>query len=248
MTIDFPVNYSIHDLTISGFTLRNVYNSLVQNISATIDDTVLAGTENPMSDQSDNAPWFDGSGWNVFDPSINDYKSTRVQVGSISLSAAPSANRLQQLQNKSGTVALLDDVYGIRPTITLQEGLVSVDWNIATSFRVILSGNRTSSFYMMNSMPGMRIKLLIVNSGTNQVVGAWDSNINWPAGTAPSMPASTPGAAKSLLVIIRNINGTLYGESVSQEQKSLTSTDISFAQASLRTGGTTPPGGTGGHP
>lgn len=226
MNTTFDVDYVIHDLTVSGYTLNNIYNSIAKNIRGTIEDTILPFVANPMQAQSTAAPYFDGETWYVFSVDTNTYIPTKITVGNVSLSANPTVNRLQRVQSKSDTIALLDDVYGKRNTITLQEGLVVVDWSMATNFRVILSGNRQTVFYMQNSQIGMRVRVLVVNNGTNQTVNSWDSAIKWPGGSAPSVPAADAGGAKSLLATIRNINGTLYGESITQSQGAISKKDI----------------------
>lgn len=233
MAIEFPVNYNIHDLTVTGFTLANVYKALGQNISGSIDEVVLPAVADPNFDKSHFAPWFDGSAWNVWDRDGSTYKPTTSVIGNVTLSSTPTANRVQLVQNKSGTIALLDDVYKIRPSITLQEGLVSVDWDIASQFRVILSGNRQSVFYMQHSKAGMTIGITVINSGTNQVINAWDAAIKWPAATPPTMPASNSGYAKALRVTLRNINGTIYGDSTSHDHKVINSTELSKVVPSM---------------
>jgi hypothetical protein len=221
MKTEFPVAYNIHDLTVRGYTLGNIYNSLVQNLSGSIEDTILPAVSDPTKDQSSFSPWFDGASWHVWDDARSAYKPTSVIVGNVSLDASPTANRTHQVQNKDGVIALIEDVYNTRGTITLQEGLVSVDWDMSDSFRVILSGNRSTALYMTHSKPGREIMVILTNSGTNQVVGTWDPVIKWPGATAPSMPASTPGASKSVMVNLVNLDGVIYGEYLNFEHSSV---------------------------
>lgn len=231
--ITFPVNYSIHDLPVLGFTLGNIYTALAQNIAGSIDSVILPAVADPSFDKSHFAPWFDGASWNIWDFERSTYRPTGVSIGNVRLNSEPTDNRVQYVQNKSGVIALLDDAYRIRPTITLQEGLVSVDWDSGSNFKVTLSGNRKSVFYMQHTRAGQTIRILIINSGTNQTINAWDSTIIWPAGTAPVMPAANPGSAKAMIVMIRNINGILYGESQTYDHKVTSSSDLDKAVPSM---------------
>ena len=235
MITEFPVNYHIHDFPVLGYSLGNIYTALARNISGSSEEAVLPAVANPSYDQSHFAPYFDGETWRVWDD--GGYKPVATVVNNVQLVAAPSANRTQQLQAKDGVIALLDDVYGVRSTITLQEGLVSVDWDIGSKFQVILSGNRATTLYMQHSRPGRTIDILITNSGTNQVVADWDSNILWQGGTPPSMPAAEAGAAKSLIVTIRNINGLMYGEYLNAAHNPIPHHQVKLSIPSILSGG-----------
>src|SRR2546430_15606519 len=155
MDTQFNVNAHIHEFPLRGFSLNNIYTALVQNLSGSIDETILPAVSNPDLAESSLAPFLDGSLWRVFDSDLSAYKPTKVKIGNVTLTADPTADRLQQVQNKAGVWALLDDAYHVQDVITLQEGLVSVDWNEGFNFQVILSGNRQSAFYMQHSKPGM---------------------------------------------------------------------------------------------
>lgn len=213
----FLVNWNIHDLPVLSFTLNNIYSALHQNLTGTIDDTVLPSVADPSQQKSSFAPWLNGSSWYVWDNDLKGYRPAVVFADKVKLDASPTANRIQTLQNKSGTVALLDDAYSVRDTVILPEGLVSVDWDRGIRFKCALSGNRQSAFYMTHSKPGMKIKLQVINKGTSQTVGTWDPLIKWPANTAPTMPAAKPGTSSSIIIGLENINGTIYGDSSAYE-------------------------------
>lgn len=211
MDTSFPVNYQIHDLPTLGFTLENIYYALANNITGSIDDTVLPAVSDPEQDQSHFAPWFTGDSWNVWDDTLKAYIPATTIVGNVTLTANATADRLQHIQNKAGIIALTSDAYIARETVILREGLVSVDWDKASSFRCALGVNRQTAIYMTHSKPGMEIELLVVNNGTSQTV-AWDPAIQWPSGTAAQPPAAVPGQAKALLVTLKNIAGTIYAD------------------------------------
>lgn len=211
MDVNFPVNYQIHDLPALGFTLENIYYALANNITGSIDDTVLPAVSDPSQDQSHFAPWFTGDSWMVWDDTLKGYIPATTVVGNVTLTASPTADRQQSLQDKSGVIALTDDAYLTRETVILREGLVSVDWSKASYFRCALGANRQTAIYMTNSQPGMEIELLVVNNGTSQTV-AWDPVIQWPSAVAAQPPASTPGQANAVLVNLKNIAGTIYAD------------------------------------
>ena len=234
MSIQFPVTTHINELPVLGFTLNNLYNSLIANLKGKAGGVLLESTLSPTP--SVTTPWFDGASWNVWKSELTSYQPVSIIADGVKLSSAPTQNRVQTLQAQDGVIALLDDLYNIRPTITLQEGLVSVDWNMASSFIVILSGDRESALYMINSNPGMSIRILLVNSGTSQTV-TWDSAIKWQGGTAPPVPVSKPGTSNTQLVTLRNINGVIYAEYTNQACRAFTQSDASGAVPSLNTGG-----------
>jgi len=186
--MDFPVSLHIPELRPSKVTPREVALTLVDNMVGEVESGILES-------DSTNTP------------------TTELRVQNVTLKAFPLTNRQQTLQNKSGVIALLDDAYKIQNTVILPEGLVSVDWDMGKNFMCVLSADRQSAFYMTHSRAGMERNLLIINEGTKQTIGAFDPSILWPAGTAPTMPAASAGSSALLLVMLRNVNGLIYGES-----------------------------------
>lgn len=221
MNIDFPINWQISELPSVGFSLDNIYKAIANNLTGTVDE-VLLPTADPTENIATGEPFFDGSSWFVWHPDELDYKPVRTKIGNVTIEGDPSADRVQNVQAKSGTVALLDDTYKIRDTVYLKEGLVLIDWDKGSKFLCVLSGNRQPAFYMTNSKDGMKINVLVVNNGTKQTIGTWDSSIKWPSGVVPAIPAATAGRAASLIVTIRNINGNIYAESVNQTHDPIT--------------------------
>ena len=184
-----PITLDIPEFRPAQTNMRGIARALVDNMSGEIESGIIEA----------------GQAEEAFSNSI-------LVIDGVEISSDNLADRNQILQNKSGVIALLDDAYGIRDTVILPEGLVSVDWDKGKNFVVTLSGNRQSAFYMAHAKAGMEINLWLVNNGTNQTVGTWDSAIKWPANTAPTMPAATVGSAALMLVKIRDINSILYGE------------------------------------
>ena len=82
------------------------------------------------------APKFDGSSWHSWEVANHTFTPINTQVHNVLLQSSPTAPRRQILNNKDGVVALLDDAYGIRQTVILPEGLVSVDWDSGDDFTV----------------------------------------------------------------------------------------------------------------
>lgn len=213
MDITFPVDYTINSFRVSANTLRNIYNGLAENIQGSVGDTtILPSSESPNETGIDFAPRINGDAWYVH--SGQEYVPTFPVIGDVTISADPSVNRTQYIQNQDGVVALLDDVYNIQDTIILPEGNTVVDWNIGRTFQCVLSATRKTLFNMAHSSDGMEIQVLVMNKGTTTDI-VWDSAVHWP-GTTPSMPHATPNTTAGLLATLRNIGGTIYGESQSQ--------------------------------
>lgn len=186
--MDFPITLHIPEFRPVRGTPQGIATTLVDNMSGSIEN-ILTTDDEPIQ----------------FDPAP-------IRVNNVTVDATPANDRLQSIQDKDGEIALLDDAYGIRPTVILPEGLVSVDWDIANDFKCVLSGNRESVFYMFHSQAGQEINILVVNQGTNQLVDTWDTLIQWPSSTPPVMPPSTPGGYAMQKVNLVNVNGIIYGE------------------------------------
>lgn len=211
--MDFPVTLIIPELNPPEFTLNGIARTLVDNMIGHVQSGLMeANREIDTSVASGTAPIFDGSSWFSREPTSHAFKPINIRVNNVLLQSTPTADRRQLLNNKDGTIALLDDVYGIKNTVIVQEGLVSVDWNSGKDFMCVLSGNRRSTFYMFHSKPGMEIDLLLVNNGTNQLVNTWDPLIHWPTDTPPVVPAANTGTSAMLKVNLVNVAGIIYGE------------------------------------
>ena len=188
--MEFPVSLYIPQLHPVKTTPREIASTIVDNMLGSVESGILEAENDQIA-----------------------LSPSELVIQGVRVTSSPSANRLQILQNKSGVVALLDDTYLIQDTVILPEGLVSVDWDMGKNFMCVLSADRQSAFYMTHSRAGMERNLLIINEGTKQTIGAFDPSILWPAGTAPTMPAASAGSSALLLVMLRNVNGLIYGES-----------------------------------
>lgn len=208
METSFPVNYKIKDLAYTPLKLRDVWDALANNLEATIDEGVI-GARSIVNPATEEAPWLDSGTWKVWDDTAKAYVPSSPVVGSVILAADPTANRLQTIQDKDGTIALLDDAYGIRETVILPDGAVGVDWDTGTTF--LCEIRRKTYFHMQHSRSGMRVRLWVINAGTNNTL-LWDAAIKWPTGGAPSMPAAPAGGFASMLVTLRNIDNIIYAE------------------------------------
>ncbi len=196
--MNFPINLKISDLRPLELNPKGIARAIVENMYGSVESGILDADQ--LSQTDGPLPVYEGT------------RSFGVKSDNVFLQSSPTANRNQIFQNKDGVVALLDDAYGIRPTVVVPEGLVSVDWKLGKDFLCVLSGNRQSTFYMVHSQAGMEIDLLLVNNGTSQTVHTWDPLIKWPSGTATAVPAAEAGAAAMLKVNLVNVNGVIYGE------------------------------------
>jgi hypothetical protein len=212
---DFPIELHVAELRPAEFTLKRVSEALVANMSGTVKEILMdASVDIAPVESTGAAPKFTGGTWYSWEQSLHIYTPVDTRVGDVLITANPTINRIQILQNKDGVVALHDDVYWISPTVLLTEGLVTIDWNKGTNFLCVLSGNRKSAFYMAHAKEGMEIDVLLVNNGINQLVETWDPAVLWPGGAQPVMPAALPGTSARQKITLRNVNNIIYGEYV----------------------------------
>ena len=199
-------------------SLQDFQTRFLQNLRGSIDETsVLGGQMGGSKPTSDVGPWFNGDSWHIWNGS--DYVPATVKVGGagfvVQLGDYTTAgasdilpNKIQTLQDKDGTIALLSDVYVGRPCVTLIGTTPTVDWSLGHHFTQILGGNTTVRH--SNSQPGQRIVVSLKNNATSYSV-TWSSTpaVFWPAGTPPSQTAS-----KTDLYIFENVAGSIFGRQV----------------------------------
>jgi hypothetical protein len=201
-------------------TLQDYQDRFLLNLHGHIEDTqVLTGQIGGARPTQDVGPWFSNDTWHSWNGS--EYVPATVKVGGAGYVVQlgdytsvgdgvsnPLPNRIQTLQDKDGTVALLDDVYVGRPPVVLSGTTPVIDWNLGHHFVEVLPGNTT--FRHINSKPGQRIVLLARNNTTSYTTTfAPTPAIFWPAGTAPSQTA-----LKTDMYIFDNIAGSILGRQV----------------------------------
>jgi len=206
-----PVDFSV--------TLQDFQDRFLANLRGEIPDSqVLAGQSGGTRPTSDVGPWFNGQAWHVWNGS--EYVPSPIKIGSggyviqlgdyttVGDSDSILPDRVQTLQDKDGTVALLSDVYEGRPTISLSGATPMIDWSLSDSFTEVLPSNIVVS--MKNSQPGQEIVVTFKNNATAYTV-TWPSAppIFWPTGSAPAQTAS-----KTDMYILKNIGGSILARQV----------------------------------
>jgi hypothetical protein len=197
-------------------TLEDFRERFLLNLRGTIDDTaVLTGQIGGARPTTNVGPWLNNGTWYVWNGA--DYVPTTVKVGGsnyvvqlsnefvASKSVVP--NRVQTLQDKDGTVALLSDVYEGRAVVTLTGTTPTIDWSLSHQFSQLLTGNTTLK--QINSKDGQQIWYTAKNGATPYTL-TWPAGIYWPAGVAPTQS----GANKTDLYILTNIGGSVIGRQV----------------------------------
>ncbi len=194
--------------TFSG-SVQDLIDLFAENLVGTIDDTSLMegqiGGSEPLSDIG---PWLDDDTWKVW--SVSEYVPMPVVVGDanfiVSLTAAPTANRTQTLQDKDGTIALLSDVHGARTSINLATTSPAhqIDWSASNGFFEAYSADTT--YTMINSLPGQEIMLAFTSSGAHKPI--FPDTVLWESNTPP---ANQTGVS---LIVLKNVAGTVYGKIV----------------------------------
>lgn len=198
-------------------TLQDFQDRFLLNLRGHISETqVLLGQVGGAKPLTNIGPWLNDATWYVWNGS--EYVPTTVRVGgpgyTVQLGnyttvgdtkSSIVASRTQLLQDKDGTVALLDDVYVGRPAVILTGTTPTIDWNLSNNFTETLPGNSTMK--MSNFKDGQRIAVSLKNNATSYTV-TWPSYIFWPSG------APTQTASKTDLYLFRCIGGTILGRQV----------------------------------
>jgi hypothetical protein len=197
-------------------TLQDFQSRFLLNLHGHIADTqVLAGQIGGAQPTTNVGPWLNNDVWYVWNGA--EYVPTSVKVGgagyTVQLSSPTTvgtglsttlSSNVQTLQDKSGTVALLDDVYTGRAVTVLTGTTPTIDWSQGHNFFELLTGNTTIK--VANSIDGQKIVVALRNSGTSYTV-TWPSSIFWTGGSAPTQTAS-----KTDLYVLRNIGGSIFGK------------------------------------
>ncbi len=193
--------------TFSG-TVQDLVNAFVANLSATIPTTsIITGKVGGTAPVSDIGPWLDGRVWKVWD-GVSAYVPVGLQLGNsvhiISFDGSPTANRTQTFQDSTGIVALQSDVFTPRASIdlSLTSPANQIDWSASGSFYRSITGSTT--FTMINSLPGQEIMISITSSMSGAVV--FPSTILWVGGTAPTQTVTGTDVYQ-----LWNVAGTVYG-------------------------------------
>lgn len=192
-------------------TLSDFQTRFLLNFRGSITDTnVLQGQVGGSQPTTNIGPWLNNGTWYVWSGST--YVPTTIKVGSANFTVTvlpelvSGVARIQTLQDKDGTVALLSDVYQGQPTVVLTTTTPVIDWSLGNKyFAQTLSGDTT--YQIINAKDGQRKVIAVTNSGTSYAV-TWPSSIFWAGGT----PTQT--ASKTDLYVLYNINGSLIGRQI----------------------------------
>lgn len=101
---------------------------------------------------------------------------------------------------------------GAGAVIPLTDGAtIDVPCNQGSYFSVTLGGNRTFNAFAYPS-PGQRIVMDIKQDGTGSRTATWNANVDWAAGTAPTITVTA--GATDVLQFIYNATLSLWRGSV----------------------------------
>lgn len=213
-----PISFTADPLPadFSG-SLQDFQTRFLLNLTGTISETqVLIGQIGGAKPETNVGPWLNNNTWYIWNGI--EYVPTTIRVGGAGYTvqlgnyttsgdskSSILPDRIQTLQDKDGTVALLSDVYEGRPAVTLTGTAPTIDWSQGHHFVETLSGNTTVK--MSNSVDGQKIAVALRNNATSYTV-TWPTYVFWPNGT----PTQT--ASKTDLYIFRNIGGSILGRQV----------------------------------
>lgn len=189
---------------------QDFVDAFLQYLSASISsNNLLLGQIGGTMPVSNVGPWLDGNVWKIWDGSTYVPATQQISNSGFTITFGAetlTGDRTPQFQDKSGTVAMLSDVYDGRGTIVLPStSTPEFDWSQSFSFYKSMSANNTASF--SNYLPGQTIHVLISHVGTNTMT--WPSYVKWEGG---SEPAQTPSGVD--LYEFFNLAGTIYGKQV----------------------------------
>lgn len=187
--------------------------------------------------------WFNSGFVKTWHPATGIYTPDTRQFSNsgffLTISATPTDVRTATFQNKTGTVALLIDVYSARATQLLTgSGNLTIDGSLSDSFYCKLSANATVN--TLTVLEGQKLTFGVLNIGTAfTLTWAGGAGVKWPGGSAPTQPVATPGNTGYGLYILRNAHSVIYGEFINATPGS--------PSASVDTGGNPPKnyGGSG---
>lgn len=200
-------------------SMQDFQSRFLLNLKGTVPDgNLLRGKIGGTKPNTNIGPWLNGSTWYVWNGS--EYVPATLKVGgagfivqlgdytSVGSSAIALPTYVQTLQDKDGTVALLDDIYKGRDAVVLTGTTPVIDWNLSNNFVETLSGNSTMG--MDNSQDGQEIFVALRNNATSYSV-TWQAVpvIFWSSGVAPTQTAS-----KTDMYIFKNIGGSIFGRQI----------------------------------
>lgn len=187
--------------------VEDLKDAFTDNLGGELDDTKLIlgqiGGSEPLSDIG---PWLDGRTWKAWNGS--NYTPAVINIGAagdyIGLTANPTSNRTQTLQDKEGTVALLSDIRDGRASVNL--GLTSnvIDWSTSDNFFHSYSADQV--YTIANSLPGQEIAIAFSSTGAH--TPTFPDYVLWPGGTPPAAQSGVT------IILLENVAGTIYGEIV----------------------------------
>lgn len=216
MAVEIPVRTKFGKLPLNVEFTPNQYQALLlQRLKVYLsgDDVLLGSTVDSEPDRNIGA-WWRTNNWWGWDETYAAYTPAKIGCLSadgktgLSLTASPTEDRTQDLQNSDGTIALLDDAYTPRETTILTGTNPTIFANASSDFYLELEGNTTIAG--IHLMPlGKSFKIAIVNNSTAYTV-TWPSvganKIAWAGGVAPTQPVALPGQITMAIYTIRELN------------------------------------------
>lgn len=233
MSIPLPIEVKAGPLPLNfSGTWKQTYQALVPRLRGFVPErAVITGRNSGVEPTYDAGPWWINVGelqhWRIFDYETGRYAMDVKQVGShdatVTLRKAPAPRPVGigdqskdvNLQDKTGTIALLSDVVVPRPVVILDSngGTVGFNWADSNNFFILLTEDTT----ITQGAPfnGGVKKVVVENLGSTWNCD-FEAAIKWPAGGAEpdcakaTDPSALGGYAISIFTF-RRINGVTYG-------------------------------------
>lgn len=187
------------------WTVADFHQAFVESItSAVTSSNVILGQVGGTAPASPIGPWLNGTTLYAWNGSA--YAPATIKVGTatyqVTLAGTPTVNRIINLPDKDGTLALTSDITHATVTPTLGP-TVTIDWSAGDSFAIALDQNITIAH--TNTVPGKEVSIAIYNPAA----ASW--TVTWPAENLFESAAPTQSTDdKTDVHWVRNIGGTLY--------------------------------------
>lgn len=228
--MDVPITITAGTLPSGAvYNPQTYFNAIVARMSASISGGSILwgqiGGSQPGAQLPGNGLWFGSpfSGvayWNAWDSAAGKYNAIDCVCGTSShitqfVCGATSANTVLTTPNKSGTLALLEDLTRLFGNLAIANpSSVNIDWN--NPVPVFIAMGQNLSINNINNRNGGTMDIFLGNASGNPatVYTLSTSDISWPGGTVPTLSSGRSGAKVVDHIRLYQVSGQIFGEIV----------------------------------
>ncbi len=242
MSKALPISLSVGNLPLNfEGTADELFQAMRLRMKGIADATgILTGnTVSITAPISNVGPWFDGKMWWFWNNTMLSYTPEVHRLDgpnpdiNTTIKATPTKSRLVFIQDKSGEMLLVNDIYVPRAMVILNSLPLTIDWSKSNDFIHVLKAN--SRIFMVGFREGQEIRAYVYNSATAFSCN-WPIYTLWPGGIEPTMPVSQAGQSHCAEFTFVSLNGLLYGELTSVSIQSATANTVFVGGSDTSTG------------